>query len=257
MPKQPFTLAQLAPASRPRAKIDRPSVIVVSHERSGTHFLMNTLGRSFGYDAGLFVNFDYTPVNINYFHPQGVLKALRSVPLGHLVKAHHAVEFFDGILDELLQSAVILYIHRDPVDVMISTWRYVHGWDWREGPAVIDPGAFARAEPEGHMLRYQMRQKRSMLVRWADHVDGWLDAAGNRERLHVVAYERLRDRYAETVEGLSPLLGAIGGPLNPPDKMTNVVRNTPKVALPKPNVAELREVALAEVGKTMRRLGYT
>ena len=121
MPKQPFTLAQLAPAAKPRGRTDRPSVIVVSHERSGTHFLMNSLGRAFGYEAGLFLNFDHDPLNINYFHPPTVLKALRTVPAGRIVKAHHSVEFFDGILDEVLQSAVILYIHRDPVDVMVST----------------------------------------------------------------------------------------------------------------------------------------
>ena len=133
----------------------------------------------------------------------------------------------------------------------------MHGWNWREGPGVIDPVAFARAEPEGRMLRYQMRQQRSMLVRWADHVEGWLGAAGNRDRLHVVSYEGLRDRYAETLRGLCPLVGSVSGPLDPPDRMTNVVRNTPKAALPSPDIAALREVARSEIGETMRQLGYT
>src|SRR5215469_1383683 len=46
----------------------RPAVMVVSHERSGTHFLMNALASCYGYVSAPWVDFDRPTFNINYFY---------------------------------------------------------------------------------------------------------------------------------------------------------------------------------------------
>ena len=59
-----------APHSEQPAK---KNCIIVSHERSGTHFLMNTLALNFGYISEPWINLDFeTGMN---FHAPGALLA--------------------------------------------------------------------------------------------------------------------------------------------------------------------------------------
>ena len=39
-------------------------IIVFSHERSGTHFLMNTIGENFGYNNLQWIDIDFIPLNM-------------------------------------------------------------------------------------------------------------------------------------------------------------------------------------------------
>lgn len=233
--------------------------MVVSHERSGTHFLMNSIAGAYGYPPGQFLDFDQTALNINYFHPSAVAEVLKRAsarPTPTVIKSHHAVEFFDGILDEVLAHMPLFYIHRDPVDVMISYWRVVGSWPWHEGPRRMSALEFAAAEPEGMMMRYQQTQARNLLHRWARHVDGWTSAAEGRPRLTVVRYDALKSRYEQTVAAFGDTLGGRSGPLVPPNRNTNVIAGPKSDRLPPPDRDALRALALAEVGDTMRRLGY-
>jgi hypothetical protein len=168
--------------------------MVVSHERSGTHFLINALTRAYDYPDRL-LDFDQRSLNINYYAPHAIVSTITEVAKRRssaVLKSHHAVDFFDGILDEVLKKTIIFYIHRDPVDVMISLWRFINHWRWREGPKRASAFEFASSQPEGQMLRYQMLQQRSMLHRWAYHLDGWTAAAQGRERILVVRFDQLK-----------------------------------------------------------------
>ena len=233
--------------------------MVVSHERSGTHFLINSLQRAYDFPVGQLINFDQTTLNINYFEPEAVAEVLAKIVEQHpqsIVKSHHPVEFFDEVLDDVLKHLIVFYIHRDPVDVMISFWRYMHLWSWHEGPRSARAAEFAAAEPEGQMLRYQMRQRRNMLDRWAHHVDGWTMRAEGRSRIFVVRYDQLRNNYEKTISGFSGMLGPRTGSLTPPNRRQNVIPGPPADRFERPDRDALRTVAEAEVGDTMRRLGY-
>ena len=237
----------------------RPAVMVVSHERSGTHFLMNALARAYDYAPSRRIDFDQGALNINFFEPKsvaGALGKLTELRTDAIIKSHHAVDFFDGVLDDVLKQALIFYIHRDPVDVMISFWRFVHNWAWHEGPRPATALAFAAAEPEGHLMRYQMKQRRNMVARWAAHVDGWTKAAEGRERIVVVRFDDLKEHYEQTVAGFQRALGTRTGSLSPPSRNVNVIAGTPSDRLALPDTEALRAFALGEAGETMRRLGY-
>lgn len=232
--------------------------MVVSHERSGTHFLINALTRAYNYPER-FLNFDQGSLNINYFAPQAIATTVDELAKRRssaLIKSHHAVDFFDGILDEVLKKTIVLYIHRDPVDVMISFWRFINHWGWREGPKRSSVREFAASQPEGQMLRYQMLQQRSMLHRWAHHVDGWTAAAQGRERILVVRFDQLKSRYEQTVADFANLLGRRSGTLTPPSPNANVIQGAPVDRLERPDPDALRALALAEVSETMLRHGY-
>ena len=54
-------------------KIDK-SIIVCSHERSGTHFLMNSISLNSEYSVDPYLNFDLAPLGdtVNFFSTQNV-----------------------------------------------------------------------------------------------------------------------------------------------------------------------------------------
>jgi hypothetical protein len=253
-------MAQAAPSVPPYISFntDRPSALVVGHERSGNHFLMNTLANAYGYVAEPWFNIDVYPHPINYHLPQALLGLLTEAGnrrIANVGKTHHAAEFFTPILKALQQRYVIFYVHRDPADVMLSFWRYIDRWNWREGPRRDNPVDFALAEPEGQMLRYQMHQRRNLLHRWAAHAEGWVAAAENQPRMIVVPYRDLKDRYAETVQKFARVLGEKPRSLSPPSRSKNVIAGTERVATERDKMV-LRQIVVSEVGETMRKLSY-
>ncbi|HTU17698.1 MAG TPA: sulfotransferase domain-containing protein [Gemmataceae bacterium] len=240
----------------------RPAVMVVSHERSGTHFLMNTLAACYGYISRPWIDFDRPPLAINFYSPRQVREQLLALAAGtrrQVVKSHHQAGFFAGELSRLAEQYVIFYICRNPVNVLLSYWRFLHRWPWFEGPKVADPLTFARAEPCGQMMRYQLCQHANLMQRWAAHVEGWLEAAAAVPRVLVVRYEDLDAHFAEVVPGFAGVLGHPPRTLVRPPRGVNVIPGGPEdpsgQGVP-PNVEALRSLCRAHVGATMTRLGY-
>lgn len=239
----------------------RPAAIVVSHERSGTHFLMNSLASCYGYVAQPWINFDYPETNINYFHPKAVseyLLAIADPPLAKIVKSHHAVDFFAGELGRLTERYVVLSICRHPVSVMVSYWRYLHRLPWFEGPKVPDPLTLARSEPWGAMRRYHLGHYANLLRRWAAHVEGWRAAAESQRNIVLIRYEDLDMRFEETIPALKHFLGRPPLAIVRPPRGLNVVAGSAEgpTGYSPPDVEALQRLCRQEVGSTMARLGY-
>jgi hypothetical protein len=241
---------------------ERPALLVVSHERSGTHFLMNALAACYGYVSAPWIDLDHHIFNINYYHSiriRNTLLALAGRPVANIVKSHHQSDFFTEELAAITPRYVIFYICRNPVSVMRSCWRHLHGLPWAEGPKVADALTFARAEPCGQMMRYQMRQHPDMLRRWAAHIDGWLTIAQEEPRVVPVRYEDLDDRYEETMRSLASALGQPPQSLARPARDVNVIRReplNPAALVELADLEPLRELCRSVVGPTMARLGY-
>jgi hypothetical protein len=240
----------------------RPAAMVVSHERSGTHFLMNSLAACYGYVATPWIDFDASTWNINYFylpHVRDLLLGMAERPMANVVKSHHAVDFFQEELASITRRYVLFVICRHPVPTMLSFWRFLHQWPWNEGPKAVDPVAFAKTEPWGRIQCYQMRQCTNMLARWAAHVEGWLDAAADCRRIVVVRYEDLNENYEATVRGFATPLGRLPQAIARPPRDSNVIPPGP----PNPtgcglsdDLVALRKLCQDQVGPTMSRLGY-
>jgi hypothetical protein len=240
----------------------RPAVMVVSHERSGTHFLMNALAACYGYVSTPWIDFARSTFNINFHYlpeVRDLLMALADRPMANVVKSHHAAEFFSGELQRITERYVIFVVCRDPASVMMSFWRYMHQWPWIEGPKTLDPDSFARAEPCGRLLQHQIRQHASMLHRWSAHVEGWLNAATHLSRAVVVRYEDLDSDYEATVRGFANHLGRLPQTIIRPARDYNVIPGGPRdpagSGLP-PDLDSLRCLCREQVGSTMSRLGY-
>ena len=186
----------------------RKKILVVSHERSGTHFLINTIAQSFNYD----------PQQIDIVNRQAIvrwddresgmqwLQGYRGRFVPNVFKSHHAYSLLAPYLSELLGEFTIFYIQRDGRDVMTSFWTYLHkvrpGW----GPTTATVGEFMRATSIGASTQFQAtRRRRTMLRRWVEHVEGW---NANRQGLPVkyFAYEALHEQHGQVIDRLADIL---------------------------------------------------
>ena len=249
-----------------------PKVIVASHERSGTHFLMNSLaavqqaqGKS--YLATPWINFDFD-LGINFHAPSaiaGFFAKLKGRSVRNLVKTHHSADFFRPVMKNLSKEYRILMIYRSPCEVMMSYQRYMHRWKWREGPKVDTPGEFMRSPPEGAMLRYQMHQCPTTLSRWQQHVEGWHDLAIEFPKVILpIQFDDLDQSFDETILATCRWLGIheIEQPIRRPDATQNVVAptgrgvkrdqsNSPRATLTDEDLRWMRR----KVGGTMKKVG--
>ena len=199
----------------------RPLAVVVGHERSGNHFLMNAIAEVCGYTVSPYLDLDHTDVNINFHHSEtlaDVLGALAAHCTASVIKSHHDAEFFAPIIGDVSDQARVFYIYRRPGPVMASFWRFIQGLPWPEGPSAKDAVTFAQAPPAGRLLRYQMAQAETMFARWAAHLRGWLALAETHTHVHLISYEDLRDDYENVMASVCGVLGCPGGPFLKPDR---------------------------------------
>ncbi len=254
------------PASAPAvlAQVRRLApVMVVSHERSGTHFLMNALSYAYGYTAEPWIDLDVHNRAVDLSSPGRIaasLQALADDPLLRIVKSHHAAEVFGAELERVTQDYTVFYIHRDPAAVMTSLWRHLNGLGWDEGPKTVDPLALAQAEPIGRLRRYQARRHETMLQRWAAHVRGWLTQADMNSRIIPVRYEELDSDYEMTVATFADAVGR--APLKPflrPPRDVNVISGGAEVCetrVPPALRSALVAHCSAELGSILERVGH-
>jgi hypothetical protein len=213
-------------------KADRPRIMVVSHERSGTHFMMNALAANGGYVSNPWINLDFQ-TGLNLHAPRvlaEVFAKYAAKPSLNIVKSHHQLAFFEPVLPGILRDFRIVYMVRHPSSMMVSLMRYLNAWSWDEGPRCVTPSELIRQEPSGAMLRYQKRQLPSMMARWREHAGPWVRQAGVTPGIEVVRYEDMDQRFEETMASLMRRLGLPSGPLKKPDARHEVVLPNPSKA---------------------------
>ena len=125
-------------------------LMVCSHERSGTHFMMNGLSTCTEYTKDPYLDFDYCTLGpiVNFFWTEGVnnfLNSLTNIKIKNkndiycaknILKSHYSLK----ILGEKYKgNCKIVYIYRNPKDVFISYWKFLNNWKWFEGPKLKSP----------------------------------------------------------------------------------------------------------------------
>lgn len=194
-----------------------PVVFIVSHERSGTHFLMNAISQSQNIYTNEFVNFDYIPLGsiINFYYDKSVAKFasyLYERQVVNLIKSHHHVEFFRSIINNPDNpdnpnnpNIKFIYIYRDPYETLRSYWYLIHQFNhFKEGRVTRTLSEFIFSEPMGQQLRYQHCQEKDMLDRWVSHVTGWLSVKS--DNVLPVKYSDLVNNYEDTLVKISEFI---------------------------------------------------
>lgn len=235
-------------------------VIVFSHERSGTHFLMNTLAENFGYVVAPWWNLDYE-TGLNFHAPSLIFHHLDrawNLPVLNIVKSHHSLSFVEPILPQLAAEYAIFYIYRDPRDVMRSYWYWLQTLQWDEGPKLVSLSDFIRTAPRGGMLRYQKEQQPNMLKRWAAHVDPWRAYAEKVGQKNILAlrYEDLDCHFSDTLVNIANFLQRpLKNYIRPNHQSFTVGSPLPKQNRQPYNLDD-QQFFEKQIGKSMHAAGY-
>lgn len=180
-------------------------IICVSHERSGTHFLMNSISCNSHYTVNPFLNFDNKPfgdvVNFfdntdinNFFNKIAFLKKnQKNFGLASIVKSHHMPNNFDKLFDN--DKFIFINIFRDPFDTLLSFWKFIWRWDHHEGPKTESLFKFLSHKPEGQMLRYQLYTYDTIFDRWANHINSWYEYSQKYNNIIMINYRDLKNNF--------------------------------------------------------------
>jgi len=175
-------------------------ILVVSHERSGTHFLINTIASNFACESPL-VNVPQYGLASSFFH--NYYNREESC----ILKSHHQFFVYMPFFYEeaLSEKFHIFYVVRDGRDVLTSCWNY-----FNQSPDT----AFPHTKHVGDLLRtdvsefpyskgYTQAATANTVTRWITHIDSWKDVEG----VHMVKYEDLLSDFTSVVTRLASILG--------------------------------------------------
>lgn len=187
-------------------------ILVASHPRSGTHLLLDILRRQFPSTRGwrwwglpldhLYLNVERIVSDRRHFGDEKAEAILRRVRMP-LMKTHYLEDFSEtwtsnetGPLPlrwrEYVDKAVILYVHRDPRDVMVSYKQFLSS---------IQPGV-AEMTLFDFMRSPHWSEQGDRLEWWKRHVGGWLGKPG----VVAIAY---RDLVKHTEREIARIAGEL------------------------------------------------
>ena len=184
-------------------------LMVCSHERSGTHFMMNSISECTEYTVSPFLNFDYMPLGafVNFFSKESINKFLFSLQdisqdeyntycVNSIIKSHFPL----SLLDHNKNLCRFIYIYRNPEEVFISYWKFLHRWNWLEGPKLSSPLELIKTNPKGQSQRYQIENYTNYFARWASHIIDAKNSAINSSNIVLVNYSELKNNFETTIE---------------------------------------------------------
>lgn len=176
-------------------------VIVITHERSGTHLLINCINHD---KKGQFTTIGFTSKALEFN-----LKDYKHITYKHIIsnayfvesvnKSHHQVEFMEDYLDFLFTKYKVIYVKRDIKDVLNSYYKFLQPTEIKNFPSFEEwvfskPGTigfnfFKPYVPDPHIII----EPENYIHRWFLHTNGWLKY---KDKMLVVDYEDMLTNYS-------------------------------------------------------------
>ena len=174
---------------------------MASHERSGTHCLMNTIALCTDYNSQCW---DFDPQSMGDLIDFNSGDSLREFFTGleknkydskRIVKSHFGAVKME---DTLASNTKIIYIYRDPISVFISFWKFLsHFQD--HGTVTVSPAELCLAKPSGWSTIYNDQFYENYFDRWLYHVAGWLKLAETSRNVTCISYAELLRNTKQTL----------------------------------------------------------
>jgi len=164
-------------------------VMVASFQRSGTHFLINTLASNF---AGLEDGWvdvvhaednkwvkDLKPDNLREKIREQLIELYPESDMRQCVKTHYQAYFFQQFWDELCERYDLFYIVRDPRDTLAACFNYYNKTNYEVFIKEEDFSKFLRADlrdvrTETQPYSYSFIKPRNIVDKWQQHLISWL-----------------------------------------------------------------------------------
>lgn len=175
-------------------------IIVITHERSGTHLLINCIN----YDIkGNFLTIGYTDnkedFNLKSYKHIAYKDVMSNAYIPNSVnKSHHQVEFMEDYLNFLFNKYKVIYVKRDIKDVLTSYYKFIPKPDETTFPS-FEEWVFSKPDVIGRKFLQPYAPDPHIIVepenyvhRWFLHTNGWLK---HKDKMLVVNYENMIKDY--------------------------------------------------------------
>jgi glycosyltransferase involved in cell wall biosynthesis len=183
-------------------------VIIFSYERSGTHFLINSLVENFEYDPK-WIDMD----DLSAFPPGTPFQFNR------IYKCHHCA---NNIISYNFTGCTLIKLKRDKEDNLRSYQKYLYMVSWNEGPKIKPDGVsnmadltedeetdsssleiFSDHKTVGLQERYQSQKDITQSQRYDDYHSSF----NSMPLVNHVQYEDMTQRFDDVMKIVSPLKG--------------------------------------------------
>ena len=199
-------------------------VLVVSHERSGTHFLINTIALNFPYYSNRVIPFSsmdtINPSSKQLQKVEQVMeKKFHSYFNKHpkrIFKSHLQYYFVKNYFEELTKEYEIFYIVRNGKDVLTSMFYFCKNYQnlpHKPFPIENNFSNFIRLKPYNYPFDGSKSYKKSenFVSRWVNHVESWLKV---QNEINIIKYENLKNNFENEINTISKSLQ-----ISPPQKI--------------------------------------
>jgi hypothetical protein len=190
-------------------------ILVASFQRSGTHFLINALASNFEgiQDGWIDVVHSKKSKWVNDISKGNIVEKIREQLVdsyypdyvNKCVKTHYQMYFFERYIDVILQLYDVLYIVRDPRDVMVACFNYYNKTGYE--CFIKDPhiSSFIRrplwdVRTEMQPFSFSYIKPKNIVDKWHKHVLSWLHYKD--KGVYFVKYSGLRNNYEETLRAI-------------------------------------------------------
>jgi len=179
-------------------------ILVISHRRSGTHWVIDALRNNFPEIGYRFFNLDQiSPNHNNYISIKEFKRKISKLCQHVILKSHMSAQLTPFRSNErkyiinLLENNKVIYIYRDGRDVLVSLYHYMQGFR-DDLPPFSD---FIKMKND---LDY-FYDSLNRIEYWKEHVKGWM----NEFNLDIItiSYEKLHSDYENIIKELSTFLG--------------------------------------------------
>jgi len=198
-----------------------PYVLVISHERSGTHIAIDAIRNNFSnFKAHYYLNIDrLAEGHHQHCEPEVIERKCKLKP--RVIKTHMTPDtraFFGGgvsvdrLVDEIIGQARQIYVYRDGRDVMASLYTF-----WSRTIPGFSGTTFSDML-RGHYSVDTGRARTSFsnpISYWKQHVGSWLQ----NDNILALSFEDFVHNYDITVEKVGQYLG-----MRPSEPIKSVVR---------------------------------
>ena len=117
-----------------------------------------------------------------------------------IIKSHFPLSLLN---QNSINVCKIIYVYRNPVEVFESYWKFLHRWNWFEGPKLQTPLELMKSNPKGQSQRYQIENFNSYFARWASHVIDAKELSKNSRNILLINYDELKNNFKKTIEKIS------------------------------------------------------